>query len=535
MTGYKYAGVTLDWYDDRGETLKSKFPTLDHLPDVIKEAGIRPKDQLANEEFALVMVDEGHVYRKYACADAGTTAMSTIYFMEHGDKLPEAAQKLAATNITASCLQHGMMPPAAIIKLANGDEEMDEGSPPTMEQRAKIRQFVKSNPHLSDDEFHAFSERLGVNPHFAEAEVYSMAHELSKKAAADMIPGGKADKKSSSDFSPKQMAMGQKVEMEHTNDPAKAREIARDHLEEFGDYYTRLDKMESEAEKAKEGAAQCPGGKIRSKGKGRGAGRGKKKGPIGVPILDKKAGIVDITGMNPNPKVKVAAPQSDRDYAVITQDGRRMYPIHTWGMVKKAEAYFHDEQKRMHPEVRRQFAVKLAQKSYAMGYPLSPDIAELGANDYHNPGHMRAAIEMRKISCAPDSDARKDYDDLFEKRAEIHPEVYAEVMRQIDVREGLDRGWDHLVLDPWTSTFGTKTASVVWENESGDRVTDDELINLANNHLDVVTEDFTEGMAKEFKKDPVAIFNSMPDPQKKLLARMAADSASSGEAEHRTA
>jgi hypothetical protein len=70
----------------------------------------------------------------------------------------------------------------------------------------------------------------------------------------DKMPGGKADDKPSSAFDAKQMALGQKVEMEHTDNPALAKEIARDHLEEFGDYYTHLDKMEKKLEAAKEAA-----------------------------------------------------------------------------------------------------------------------------------------------------------------------------------------------------------------------------------------------------------------------------------------
>mgnify|MGYP002813226582 CR=1 FL=1 len=44
---------------------------------------------------------------------------------------------------------------------------------------------------------------------------------------------------------PEQLQMGIKVEMEHTNDPAIAEKIARDHLAEIKDYYSRLKKMES--------------------------------------------------------------------------------------------------------------------------------------------------------------------------------------------------------------------------------------------------------------------------------------------------
>jgi hypothetical protein len=41
-----------------------------------------------------------------------------------------------------------------------------------------------------------------------------------------------------------QLTKGIKVEHEHTGDTAMAREIALDHLDEFPDYYDRLEKAE---------------------------------------------------------------------------------------------------------------------------------------------------------------------------------------------------------------------------------------------------------------------------------------------------
>ena len=46
-------------------------------------------------------------------------------------------------------------------------------------------------------------------------------------------------------FDPQQLATGIKVEMEHTSNRAVAKEIAKDHLVEFPDYYTSLLEMES--------------------------------------------------------------------------------------------------------------------------------------------------------------------------------------------------------------------------------------------------------------------------------------------------
>jgi hypothetical protein len=75
---------------------------------------------------------------------------------------------------------------------------------------------------------------------------------------ADLIPGGLADDKNAEDLARKheedakklreQLSRGVEVEMEHTTDSDKAKEIAEDHLDEIPDYYDRLDDMEEEAE-----------------------------------------------------------------------------------------------------------------------------------------------------------------------------------------------------------------------------------------------------------------------------------------------
>lgn len=63
----------------------------------------------------------------------------------------------------------------------------------------------------------------------------------------ELIPDGNAAHQPDSDFDPKQLAMGVKVEQEHTQNKALAKEIAKDHLAEIPDYYTKLIKMEKEA------------------------------------------------------------------------------------------------------------------------------------------------------------------------------------------------------------------------------------------------------------------------------------------------
>jgi nicotinamide mononucleotide adenylyltransferase len=71
-----------------------------------------------------------------------------------------------------------------------------------------------------------------------------------QKAQEDLIPGGKSDDMSLEDIAKKhsvdidliksEFEKGCKVELEHTKDPKKAAEIARDHLVEDPQYYTKL-------------------------------------------------------------------------------------------------------------------------------------------------------------------------------------------------------------------------------------------------------------------------------------------------------
>jgi hypothetical protein len=122
-------------------------------------------------------------------------------------------------------------------------------------------------------------------------------------------------------------------------------------------------------------------------------------------------------------------------------------------------------------------------------------------------------------------------DDLFSVRHQLGPEKYASNLRTFDVTHGIDKLWDRDVPDPWASTFGLqKVAEVVWE-DGVDRVTAQQLHNVAMNHTGHLDEVFTEGFVKEFYKDPIGVFNSLPLPQKRRFARLADDLAHQGGSE----
>jgi len=96
--------------------------------------------------------------------------------------------------------------------------------------------------------------RLGPNLedyHGIEEEIMEPGEQLTAAGPwVDRMPGGKADLLTPADFDPRQLAMGQEIEAEHTFDPHLRTEITMDHLAEFDDYYDWLKEMERKAEAA---------------------------------------------------------------------------------------------------------------------------------------------------------------------------------------------------------------------------------------------------------------------------------------------
>lgn len=92
------------------------------------------------------------------------------------------------------------------------------------------RQNVRKNPRLKEDEDEEEeSEKIGTKT--LSVDQIAKKHGVDEKEIE------------------RQMEMGIKIEYEHTRSKKEAAEIARDHLEEFPDYYDRLEKMEKKAKK----------------------------------------------------------------------------------------------------------------------------------------------------------------------------------------------------------------------------------------------------------------------------------------------
>jgi hypothetical protein len=96
--------------------------------------------------------------------------------------------------------------------------------------------------NINDEKVHKAAEAAKMDPHQFENVIYSIM--------SSFFGSGKFNQNPNVIIDPVQLAAGIKVEMEHTDCPLIAERIAKDHLAEFGDYYSRLDRMEANAKKS---------------------------------------------------------------------------------------------------------------------------------------------------------------------------------------------------------------------------------------------------------------------------------------------
>lgn len=113
----KIAHVNLDFFDDNGSLLREYFPDVEDLPSQIKTASLNPPE--IDDDYALVMQNGNYKIRKFACNDVANTAISTLYFLENYEKLPDQAVKTAAVNLVDSMNRFNLYIPEELRRLAN--------------------------------------------------------------------------------------------------------------------------------------------------------------------------------------------------------------------------------------------------------------------------------------------------------------------------------------------------------------------------------------------------------------------------------
>jgi hypothetical protein len=113
-----------------------------------------------------------------------------------------------------------------------------------------------------------------------------------------------------------------------------------------------------------------------------------------------------------------------------------------------------------------------------------------------------------------------------EKRSSIEPEVFAELLAEADRASNLHWHWGGPIADPYLSTFGPSSeklanADWTWQSRVGDHVNCDQIHKLARDGKGLLKKYFSHDMVEGFMKDPIPVFDSLPDDTKTIIARLA--------------
>lgn len=224
---------------------------------------------------------------------------------------------------------------------------------------------------------------------------------------------------------------------------------------------------------------------------------------------------VDVTGQEPPEQFAKVAPQ----WTLLNGQ----YPVDAYGEVKTACQWFEDYGEALHPAERREFCTKLAARADELGIKLTPKIEKYAAQGYAPDEEIETAVCTRMQFWAEDSPERDMLKGLLEKRASVEPNVFCDALRQFDEATGLHHHWDTGICDPWYCTFG-KTAGSGWTFEDGgDRVDEEVLKRFSISGHKHLCKKFGKEVAEEFRKNPKAIFSSLPLDSKRIIMRMAND------------
>jgi hypothetical protein len=468
----KISGLVLDVFDDaNGSVLKSLYPTVAELPEVVKTAAALTRDQLEqlpDDVFALVLRQGDVSLRKFACVDAGNTLLHIGYFLMTHDKLPMPAIKTAANNLITACSWYDIEPPDELKKLSSGNLPVVG--------RQRIWKDTDGTTYGTD----------GTS--------WDLQKSAEAVASPDMpVSFGKDDLVSKTRKTPLSVAKT---------------------AEESGEVGNLVDTdAEGDCDTILEQAFGIKG-------------EGPKELPQVTRTLDP---LVDVGDVEPPKLIE----EKKASYYALPHAQR--YPLDSYGQVKAASAYFDQYVGMMTPEDRHIFATNLVQRATPMDISISKLAMDYGQTSFAPPSHIDACVGQRILLLSQYAEGEECmnkaasvhavtlYKELMQKYAGMDPEVFARTLGEIDKIAGLDEFWGQDVMDPFLSTF-QKTAekdegrdTLVVGNEY---MSADDLKRFVANKPDTLCRKFSEGFLEEFQADPVGIFESLPMDQKLVLMRM---------------
>lgn len=485
----KTSGLVLDIYDDfQGEVLRSVYPEVSTIPETVKTAHALTTDERSNlpdDSFALVLLNNGEKLRKYACIDEGNTTLSVEFFLKTASKLPVEAQKTAASNLLTACGWYGITPPDQLQKLAVGLGTVLNALP-AISMAAQVPGQIHQN--LEENKM------LGGGGHIVTPDEREMVRQMGKQAemtgTTDMPLSGPSGQSPTPSKTTILKSAGE--------DPDGVKAAAEMHRLVTGGHGEDVDPDDNLEHPIK--------------------GEMFKAEPQGKMFRPH----VDVSNKEPTKMLH------EKKASLYALPSKTRYPLDSYAHVERASEYFDKYASAFTPDERREYCLNLVPRADELGIKVGNEARQYGAVEWGTDEKTAFGYTMRRQACGSISDFADTLDMLYEKKAEIDPELFAATLVEFDKLAGLDHEYDRSIPDPYASVFGVKIAEEWSELIGNDYVTEQDLRRLAKIGMRSLKSTFDEEFAMEFRKNPVSIFQSLPLDQKRIVMRMANDNTGPG-------
>jgi len=217
----------------------------------------------------------------------------------------------------------------------------------------------------------------------------------------------------------------------------------------------------------------------------------------------------------------VVNPYMDSESGKFACDNK--YPINTPEQIKIAVEYFEEHEKRFDPDHAFEFCNNVHDAASSFGLKIASEKKIMGyiPDGYSN--FLKLAFDNRLSLMSgiyeygdKDGDAIKlSYNRLYNSRDDMKPIEFSKKLAHVDKIAGIDAHWDKGTIEnPFKSTFRKISSSMV--KVGGRSYSVPQLAKVAESEkfASVFSTDFVEA----FKGSPEDVFNSLPLPEKKLIA-----------------
>ncbi len=480
------SGLVLDVYDDfGGHVLRSIYPDFSGIPETVKTAHvISPDDRqkLPDDDFALVLLNNGEKLRKFACIDKGNTILSVQYFLKNAHKLPLEAQQKTAENLKVACGWYELAVPEPLEKVAIGMQGA---------------MTALSAIPIAKGTHQAIKENLAAHRDLSGAGVDVVTPSMTRQYL------GKSAEVSGTDLMPNQ----------------------------------------STASLSKPSTSKTVVNKTAAIGRLVGASKGDKEVPpdlVSPPTHAQPDKLPQAKHMNPTVDVSNKEPprvMHEKKASLFALPSEQKYPLDSYAQVKAASSYFDTYYKHMSPTMRREYASNLTKRASAILVPVSDLANKYGSDSFAPEAEIKAAFDARRLEVSENSEAlmllgqvekvarfRMWKEASADTTEAFEPHQVVELLAEFDKVAGLDHHYDRTIPDPFFSIYGfEKTAEEPEFSEviGNEMVTEADLKRLARIGAQSVKTTFGLDFQEKFLANPVAVFKGMPLAQKKMMMRMA--------------